>query len=159
MKVKDQTMLKLYKEYSIFFPIEVTKKLTKQYIGPFQIEERISHLAYKLKVPNNWKIHLVFSVALLQPAPNPAKDPFQYPRLQQLFLIFVESDINKHKFFKIERFLNKHMIIIDISLAVEYLVYWTEYGPKWERQYNVKDLNNATKLIQVYKKGLARQKH
>lgn len=43
-------MLKLYKDYLIFSSIGVTKKLTQQYVGPFQIGKKIGRPAYKLKV-------------------------------------------------------------------------------------------------------------
>lgn len=46
-------MLKLYKGYSILFSIDVTKKLTQQYAGPFQIVEKVGQLAYKLKVSSH----------------------------------------------------------------------------------------------------------
>lgn len=38
MKVKDWTILKLYKGYSIFSSFGVTKKLTQQYIDLFQVK-------------------------------------------------------------------------------------------------------------------------
>ena len=41
-------MLKLHKGYLIPSSISVTKKLTQQYIGPFQIIEKVGWLAYKL---------------------------------------------------------------------------------------------------------------
>lgn len=41
MKVRDWAMLKLYKSYSISSFVGVTKKLTQQYVGPFQIIEKI----------------------------------------------------------------------------------------------------------------------
>lgn len=41
MKVGDWTMLKLHKGYSIPSSVGVTKKLIQQYVGPFQIVERV----------------------------------------------------------------------------------------------------------------------
>ena len=35
-------------------------------MGPFKIEQRIVQQAYKLSVPENWKIHLVFHISLLK---------------------------------------------------------------------------------------------
>ncbi len=53
MKVGEWVMLKLYKGYLIPSSIGVTKKLTQQYVGLFQIIEKVSWLAYKLDVPRN----------------------------------------------------------------------------------------------------------
>lgn len=44
------------------------KKLSNQQIGLFQITERIGELAYRLKLPLTMKIHLVVSIAQLEPA-------------------------------------------------------------------------------------------
>lgn len=53
MKVGDWAILKLHKGYSILSSVSITKKLTQQYIGPFQIVEKVGRLAYKLKVPSD----------------------------------------------------------------------------------------------------------
>ena len=35
-------------------------------MGPFKIEQRIGQQAYKLSLPETWKIHLVFHISLLK---------------------------------------------------------------------------------------------
>lgn len=140
-------MLKLHKSYLILSFVRVTKKLIQQYVGPFQINKRVGRLAYKLKVPTNWRIHLVFSVAQFELTLSPAKDLFQCPRLQQLLSVFVEGDTNSHKSFGIQCLFNKRTVKKDKGLAIEYLIRQTGYGPKWDRWYNIKDFNNAVNLV------------
>ena len=41
-------------------------KLKIKFVGPFRIEQRIGQQAYKLSLPENWKIHPVFHVSLLK---------------------------------------------------------------------------------------------
>lgn len=53
MKKGKWAMLQLHKGYSIFAALEVIKKLTQQYMGPFQIKDKVGWLAYKLKIPPN----------------------------------------------------------------------------------------------------------
>ena len=40
-------------------------KLGPRQYGPFKILEKVGSLAYKLKTPKYWKIHLVFHVTML----------------------------------------------------------------------------------------------
>ena len=140
-------MLKLHKGYSIPSSVGVTKKLTQQYVGPFQIVERVGWLAYRLEVPSDWRIHPVFSVAQLKPAPSPSENPFHRPRPQQPPSVFVESDTEKAKFFEIDRLLNKRTVKKGKGLAIKYIVRWTGYGPEWDRWNNIKDLDNAADLL------------
>uniref|UniRef100_A0A0W0GCX0 Putative reverse transcriptase-rnase h-integrase n=1 Tax=Moniliophthora roreri TaxID=221103 RepID=A0A0W0GCX0_MONRR len=44
-----------------------TKKLSPKREGPFEIEEVMGPVTYKLKLPRQWKIHPVFHVGLLSP--------------------------------------------------------------------------------------------
>lgn len=69
-------MLRLHKGYLIPSTLDVTKKLTQQYVGPFLIKEKMGRLAYKLDIPPDWKIQPILSVAQLEPAPPPNADPF-----------------------------------------------------------------------------------
>lgn len=72
IKISELAILWLHKQYSIPTTVGVTKKLTQQYVGSFRIMQKIASLAYRLDIPFNWQIHLIFSVtqlkrALLQP--------------------------------------------------------------------------------------------
>jgi len=44
-----------------------TKKFAPNLYGPFKILEQRGELAYKLELPESWKIHPVFHVSLLEP--------------------------------------------------------------------------------------------
>ena len=41
-------------------------KLQKKFVGPFEIVEKIGAQAYRLKLPDSWKIHDVFHISLLK---------------------------------------------------------------------------------------------
>ena len=41
------------------------KKLDNKYLGPFKILKKVEKLAYRFKLPNQWKIHNIFNEVLL----------------------------------------------------------------------------------------------
>ena len=43
------------------------KKMAPKREGPFEIEEVLGPVTYRLKLPNNWKVHNVFHAILLKP--------------------------------------------------------------------------------------------
>jgi hypothetical protein len=43
------------------------KKMALKQEGPFEIEEVLGPVTYRLKLPNTWKIHNVFHAVLLKP--------------------------------------------------------------------------------------------
>ncbi len=44
-----------------------TAKLSPRRYGPFKITRKLSHVVYQLRIPQQWKIHDIFHVALLTP--------------------------------------------------------------------------------------------
>ncbi|MCO5592097.1 hypothetical protein L7F22_046092 [Adiantum nelumboides] len=58
----EKARLKKMKDKERLFP-----KLSMCYYGPIQIWDIISDVAYRLKLPESWKIHNSFHVSLLRP--------------------------------------------------------------------------------------------
>ena len=56
-------LLRLYKSYNISANKALKRKVDQQYMEFFRVLERIERLAYKLNLPENWKIHNVFIIA------------------------------------------------------------------------------------------------
>ena len=44
----------------------VSRKLQKRFVVPFEIIEKIEQQAYRLSLPESWKIHTVFHMSLLK---------------------------------------------------------------------------------------------
>ena len=50
--------------------IRPSKKLDNRYLGPYEVIEAIGPSSYRLKIPEDKKIHPVFHVSLLEPVPD-----------------------------------------------------------------------------------------
>ncbi|MCO5560907.1 hypothetical protein L7F22_014527 [Adiantum nelumboides] len=91
----EKARLKKMKGKERLFP-----KLNMRYYGPFQVCDIISDVAYRLKLPESWKIHNAFHVSLLRPyvgdVPEdmPAEDQ---PEVEELDEILVPEQILAHK--------------------------------------------------------------
>ena len=40
----------------------LSRKLTNQFVGPFEVLEKVRVVYYRLKLPSHWRVHDVFHV-------------------------------------------------------------------------------------------------
>ena len=154
LRVGDWALIKLHKGYNIPSTAHITKKLTQQYVGPFQVLQKIGRLAYRLSIPDKWPIHPVFTIAQLEPCPPPSSDPFQRPRPDHPDCVQVDGDIDIYKSWELERLLNKRQVRVGRSatLVTQYLARWKGYGPDDDEWLSEKKLENAKDLIDDYER-------
>jgi hypothetical protein len=67
-KVGDLVRLRLHRGYRIPEAEVLGRKFGRQYTQPLRIIERIGRSAYRLELPQHWRIHDVVSIAHLEPA-------------------------------------------------------------------------------------------
>ncbi|MCO5606904.1 hypothetical protein L7F22_061095 [Adiantum nelumboides] len=125
----EKARLKKMKGKERLFP-----KLSMRYYGPFQICNIISDVAYRLKLPESWKIHNAFHVSLLRhyvgdvPEDMPAEDQ---PEVEELDEILVPEQILAPKERKVKG-----------KVARRYLVKFGNYPPmdaKWMEEGELAD--------------------
>ena len=134
-------LLRLHKGYNIPANASITKKLGQQYTGPFKVLRRIGSLAYELDIPTHWKVHPVFSIAMLEPMPS-GSDPYERPVPDQPDAIHVEGDTATQKSWEVERIVDKR--------GDRYLVRWKGWDPSHDLWRSKSQLGNASELITEY---------
>ena len=115
-----------------------SKKLADRYMGPFRVIEAIGKQAYKLQLPEKWKIHPVFHVSLLEPhRRRPGEDPANHAEpvlLESGEEWEVEEVLDKRKRWKNDW----------------YLVKWKGFPIAESTWVKSEDMENAQDLVNEY---------
>jgi hypothetical protein len=115
------------------------KELREKFLVPFKILEQVGTKAYKLDLPLSMKVHPVFPVELMKPAPQ---DPLPS---QPQFHIPPPIVIQGQEEYEVEEILNSRHTS---SGALEYKVHWVGYPtPTWEA---AEDVQRSKRLLAQY---------
>jgi len=147
LQVGEMAFIRLHKGYNI---PAAHRKLGQQRVGPFEVVKKVRRLAYQLDIPRHWRMHPVFSIAHLEPAPL-GKDPFERPLPEQPDSVYVDGDDEFNKSYEIERILQKR---ITQTGLIRYLIRWTGYGPEFDEWRLESQLSNARDLINAFENEL-----
>lgn len=153
-KINEKILIKLHKEYFISTTANMSKKikLEQQYIDLFIILKKVKKLVYCLDLSKHWRIHSVFSIAQLKTY-SFKKDSFDHSLSNHSDSVFVENNTSEYKFYVMQRLLNKRVQRREQEKFTKYLVRWEEYKSKHDQWYDLKDLKDASELIQKYEES------
>jgi len=118
-------------------PSNITPKLSPRRYGPFEVVSQISKVAYKIKLPPNWKIHDVFHASLLTP----------YKETDQHGPNFLEPPpdiLEGEPEWEVEQILKERLF--GRWKKKQYLMRWKGYSPAHDSWVNSEDLHASDLL-------------
>ena len=133
-------------------PSGITRKFAHKRIGPYEILQKISPVAYKLKLPRRLRIHPVFHIGLLAPQkvdPEHPPEPVRPPPLEEF---------NEPNIYEVERILDQ-TTQRGVTL---YKVAWKGYNPEkeftWEPKSNFLS-EGAKRLLTDFQTARRQRRH
>ncbi|XP_074299699.1 uncharacterized protein LOC141630850 [Silene latifolia] len=135
-KIGDWVWLKLqpYRQSSV--QQRRNEKLAPKYYGPFQVEDTVGKVAYKLALPDSVKIHKVFHVSQIKKFRGVLPNATHIPEWMQGF--------STDNILQPAAVLEKRVVKRQNQAAVQYLVHWEgflihdatwEFAEAFEQQY------------------------
>ena len=115
-------------------------KLKKRLIGPFKIEQRIGQQAYKLSLPENWKIHSVFHISLLKTWNTASIQEDDVPADDDLEI--------EEPYYEIEKIRRWRKVKRGSRIIKEYLVLWKHYPVAEASWIQAEQFSNPDQLQQ-----------
>ena len=99
-------------------------KLRRRFAGPFKIIQRVGNQAYKLQLPDSWRIHNVFHVSLLK-----RWIAQHYRTAEATAQPELDLDLDQPKEFEVEKIIRKRRVLKRNGRLshYEYLTMWTGY--------------------------------
>ena len=117
-------------------------KLQKRFVGPFQVLETIGQQAYRLALPDDWKIHPVFHVSLLRNWN--AADVQEDQAVSQEDAPEVEEP-----FWEVEKIFRWRKVKKNKKIVKEFLVLWKGF-PVSEASWVVQEQFSYPELLQNF---------
>lgn len=130
---------------NIRFKAVGSPKLLPRWVGPFTILAKVSDTAYKLKLPDTWRIHNVFHVSLLKLYLRNARN--------------IEAEERQLRFedgapvFEVDKVLAHRERKRGTQKCKQYLVSWVDCGPEhntWEDEQQLTARDEGTDAIAEY---------
>ena len=114
----------------------MSRKLSPKYVGPYQVVAKIGNTAFKLKLPEDLKIHPVFHVSLLKPYQGFQREPDG---------VEVEDD----KEYEVESIVSH----VFRRGHLYYLVKWVGYDDSHNQYVPESSLANCQRILRAYKRA------
>ena len=122
-----------------------SRKLQARFVGPFRIRARIGPVAYRLQLPQGWRIHNVFHVSLLREFITTADYGERELEAPPPDLVDDEEE------YEVERVIDHRERRQGRRTFLEYLVKWRGYGMEEALWLPENELRNAPLAVAEYR--------
>ena len=137
------------KDINLRLPPGGTQKLMPRYVGPFDILERIGPMAYRLKLPVNFKgLHNVFHVSRMHPWREDGK---RKPPLPEPF----ELDGEPH--WNVDKVLAHEHRLVGIKVKTFFTIKWEDFSDEANTVEPAAMLDNCPDPLREYSESLRAQ--
>ena len=111
-------------------------KLLPRYMGPFEVKEKVNEVAYRVKLPEKFKVHDVFHISLLHPYKESGRVQPPPPPIE----------IDGEWGYEVEEILNERIVRRNRRECHEFYVQWKGSGAEhntWEPEQNLINARQA----------------
>ena len=122
------------------------QKLLPRFDGPYEIAEKVSKVAYRLRLPASYRGHPVINIAHLKLYTKAQDQSISRPTLAPLRKSFDELQE-----FEVEQILNSKLVRGPKGRHIrKYKVHWKGYKPKYDTWETRQNLRNAPAALREY---------
>ena len=125
-----------------------SKKMSHKYVGPFRVEDKVGAQAYRLTLPNTYRIHNTFHVSLLEDYHHREGDKHAEQLMQAPELIDDEEQ------WEIEEILGR----TGGRKGIWYKVKWLNWGSEYNQWLHEDEFMNAPELVEEYNERAPRKR-
>ena len=125
------------------------RKLLPRFDGPFEILEKVSKVAYRLRLPASYQGHPVFNINHLELYNKADVSTVDRPKLPSLRKTFEELEE-----FEVEAILDSKYVKGPNGKRIrKYKVRWKGYDPKFDTWETRRNLKNAPEILRKFEQG------
>jgi hypothetical protein len=146
LAVGDKAYLRLHKGYHL--PGIPKAKLGQQRVGPFEVLAIVGSNAYKLKLPETWRIWPVISGVYLDRAPSDG-DPYERQAVQAPEVGVTEGELAEEDIWEVAAIVKKRTT----RRKQQYLVRWKNFGPEDDTWMELEQLADCADLVRKYERA------
>ena len=120
------------------------RKLLMRYDGPFEVMEKISDVAYRIRLPASYGIHPVINIAHLETYHSDNLHPDRPKKHLN------RKDFSDNPEFEVDRILDQKWVKKGKRRLKKYKVRFIGYGPEWDEWLSRQALTNAPDKIKEW---------